>query len=1162
MADRSGNHAIVMSTTTDPTIYHFLPWTRQGFASGIRQKFEDIVLTPENKSLRTPLPTLGVDIDGSYQGEPLGKLTVTPPAVHLFGPGDILGFDPRMVARTIPPADTGVFSATFFPGIEFTDPGFAWQFSPVTHEDPQEDGGGGNLIPWITLVVLVAESWNDKVAREFDDLTEAGAEGLPRKIRVHDVASLPNLDYAKFWAHVQITGPAEIDYVKTLQEEPELAICRLLCPRRLCPRTKYAAFVVPTFEAGRLAALGKVDTPTRVLAWDKHEATQDPSLELPYYYRWEFITGSKPQFEDLVRMLQRQKLSGMGIRPIDCSRPGFRDLVGWVTRDGVEEPEQHYLDLEGPLASIDAPFTPWGCDADVTMEVESDGIRDLRFHWMPFAGKLEVSFRTKEECRMGFYFLDRKEDGKEQEVKMEESVGTQSSDHKFTISSVTPAKDYPFQIRAVVGVVTPARGIFRLPPADPFQEKLAGLLNLPDLEQQDPNGTKSIVVVPPIYGRWHYGKTKIREGKRVVVSEKRQSSWIDMLNLDPRQRVAAGLGALVVRKNQEALMASAWEQLGDLKNINNLIQNAQNGIEASLRLHNRVRDLSEDDYLFFTRPLHKKIATAEEGANLSVSTYLQKKGIPKGIMDAAFRRISRPGGALRKRQKLNIRQVHALRQGGLTSQPVKGGATAGTGPGTTGNFEPGGTPLNLNRGLLGKYAANDPSIKLKPPRLAGSSYLAEEAGKLQEAFQTEGTVSQEEKVKNLSRQLRGNLDPRRTIVDRLNRRITSSAVLSARYLSIGNDPKTNNLRSILFAPEFPQPMIKELEKISHGLILPGIEKLPQNTIGLLKTNPRFIEAFLCGCNHEFAGELLWREYPTDQRGSYFRQFWDIGKQDPRPIQDRLYAEWLNNRKDSCHATDCISDKEKMEKLGQYYEDVQMKNYFDESGQIRVSQIGKVNRLFEWIMKRELWEEFIKDIQPMTDWGEQALGRNVKITEEQLVLVIRGELLRHYPNTYIYAVDAAGSSIGKLYPKHPAYDKNITTCEPQTPSFSFSLQPDITFLIFPFPDEAARQSGNNPGKYFILEEPVGESGFGLDIPSAEEFSWDNLSWEDFEAVSFDNEHENIIEEVYGVYADTLPESVKWDNNKWNKGSSAFRAAKTLQKPYRIAIHADQLLPDKV
>ena len=32
---------------------------------------------------------------------------------------------------------------------------------------------------------------------------------------------------------------------------------------------------------------------------------------------------------------------------------------------------------------------------------------------------------------------------------------------------------------------------------------------------------------------------------------------------------------------------------------------------------------------------------------------------------------------------------------------------------------------------------------------------------------------------------------------------------------------------------------------------------------------------MTGLNHEFGRELLWREYPTDQRGSYFRQFWDV-----------------------------------------------------------------------------------------------------------------------------------------------------------------------------------------------------------------------------------------------------------------------------------------------
>ena len=46
------------------------------------------------------------------------------------------------------------------------------------------------------------------------------------------------------------------------------------------------------------------------------------------------------------------------------------------------------------------------------------------------------------------------------------------------------------------------------------------------------------------------------------------------------------------------------------------------------------------------------------------------------------------------------------------------------------------------------------------------------------------------------------------------------------------------------------------------------------TVGLLETNARFVHAYMCGANHAFAGELLWREYPTDQRGTYFRRFWD------------------------------------------------------------------------------------------------------------------------------------------------------------------------------------------------------------------------------------------------------------------------------------------------
>ena len=55
---------------------------------------------------------------------------------------------------------------------------------------------------------------------------------------------------------------------------------------------------------------------------------------------------------------------------------------------------------------------------------------------------------------------------------------------------------------------------------------------------------------------------------------------------------------------------------------------------------------------------------------------------------------------------------------------------------------------------------------------------------------------------------------------------------------------------------------------------PGLEQVPANTVTLLETNPEFVESFLVGLNAEMSSELLWRNYPTDQRGTFFRQFWD------------------------------------------------------------------------------------------------------------------------------------------------------------------------------------------------------------------------------------------------------------------------------------------------
>src|SRR5205823_14105680 len=76
-----------------------------------------------------------------------------------------------------------------------------------------------------------------------------------------------------------------------------------------------------------------------------------------------------------------------------------------------------------------------------------------------------------------------------------------------------------------------------------------------------------------IYGCWQGVVAEVV----VPTSPARRSLpfWLDELNLDPRTRVAAGMGTRVIQDQQEQLMASAWEQLGDVQKINQRMRQDQ-----------------------------------------------------------------------------------------------------------------------------------------------------------------------------------------------------------------------------------------------------------------------------------------------------------------------------------------------------------------------------------------------------------------------------------------------------------------------------------------------------------------------------------------------------------------------------------------------------------
>jgi hypothetical protein len=86
-------------------------------------------------------------------------------------------------------------------------------------------------------------------------------------------------------------------------------------------------------------------------------------------------------------------------------------------------------------------------------------------------------------------------------------------------------------------------------------------------------------------------------------------------------------------------------------------------------------------------------------------------------------------------------------------------------------------------------------------------------------------------------------------------------------------------------------MYEPLRDLSQELLLPGLESvLPNSVLGLV-TNRRFVEAYMVGLNVEMGRELLWRGFPTDQRGTCFDRFWDTrGAAVPRPDVRPLH-EW-------------------------------------------------------------------------------------------------------------------------------------------------------------------------------------------------------------------------------------------------------------------------------
>ncbi len=104
------------------------------------------------------------------------------------------------------------------------------------------------------------------------------------------------------------------------------------------------------------------------------------------------------------------------------------------------------------------------------------------------------------------------------------------------------------------------------------------------------------------------------------------------------------------------------------------------------------------------------------------------------------------------------------------------------------------------------------------------------------------------------------------------------------------------LAPFTYAPSFSNPMYEPLRDQFPEMLLPGLDKIPNDRATILTVDAPFIEAYMVGLNHELSREFLWREFPTMLNVTYFRQFWDARGDDSQyPDIPKSIGDWENEK---------------------------------------------------------------------------------------------------------------------------------------------------------------------------------------------------------------------------------------------------------------------------
>ena len=1119
---------IVNSADAPGARYHFRSWLRRGVGADAGQP--DGPGLPDRAALQVIL-----NVTAQQDGAPVADAPPPQMTVHLYGPGDVIGIDPRHIIRTEPRDQTMNFEPNYLAGVEFDYPDFPWLFTPARPD-------GDRLRPFVALIVLKAGEFTTP---------SVPPDPLPA-IDVQVMTALQPLDDAWNWAHAQISGDAEL--TATMTSNPAAAIARVLCPRRLDPETPYAALLVPAFEIGRQAGLG-MDVSGLHTADPAWTAQTVAPLRLPVYFQFSFRTSDAGDFESLVRKLTPTVLPAeVGSSPMAVDHPA----AGVPSAGGP-------LGLEGALRSVETTPTPWtGPDRDAFQAAVQDLVNltaaaatddpddpapdDPRIvppfygkwaaaalavdHTQPgWLGELNTDPRNRAAAGMGTQIVQTQRTALMAsawaQVAGIEAANTQLRAAQLARAAMSAAWTghlgvaAPATVLALTGAVQARMlaslrtvsadlAVSRVPqrmvtggyrrvarPLGPLGRRataLAGLTGppagrVPLLERINADHVR-VAPPPPPPG----GMTSI-DGVSDAAEAAALPGWLPGWLRRALTWLAAHLGGWL-----PVLAVAAGVVLAVVIAVILLAAGAAGAVAAVVAVVILAVALASAWWL-------RRIVTADSAAQAMRLSRLTAAAIQAAPAATAFAVTGPPSGL-----------------GGHGTLHVASGA----GPATPDASAPVGAANGLSP------VAGDTPAAARFRVAAGSALAAVHAAP------ADPPLAPALDVPALAATVLTRLDPARTV----------PALLGSVIAMPGGLPwfTPDPIEPIMAAPDFPQPMYLPLRDLNQGYLLPGVELIPPDTLGAVVDNHAFIESYLVGLNHEMARQLLWNGYPTDQRGSYFRQFWDVAGYLPQagdPADPAALAEAL------------------------------------------------------------------KDIPPVNTWPlSRALGQNENrpnVVVDNIVLLVRGELLRRYPNTVIFAGKAKAGTDGD-------HGRVLDETDERFPIFRGTLSPDITFFGFNLSVDDARGGTQAAplGFFFVFQEQPTEPRFGLEPESAGPVTqWEDLAWTNFgggiragqdrpvaaaNAAGLSTLPATAVSSVFPALAPTeisryrvastvfagilgrtelpdflsaslLPAGVALDGENpedaalgWGQ-DAAQTAAITIRMPFRIMVHADSLLPPR-